>query len=103
MAREVDGMSLIERYPKRIRIDRTTDTDRLLGPFSADRTNGRSDMDSCIYVRADLHRRAVEERRILSHALSLALKDHVRDVSAAKDMYIKRAGDDLAPRGGQSS
>ena len=47
-------------YPERIRIDRATASGQLLGPFSADRTNGRPDMDSCIYVRADLARGAVE-------------------------------------------
>ena len=61
-----------ERYPERIRIDRTTDTGRFLGPFSADRTNGRSDMDSCIYVRADLHRGAVGDLRAVAEALDRA-------------------------------
>jgi hypothetical protein len=55
-----DGVDVLAHYPERVRIDRTTDTGRFLGPFDADRTNGRSDMDSCIYVRADIARGAVE-------------------------------------------
>ena len=54
------SQKFIERFPERIRIDRPKgDSGHYYGPYSGDRINGRSDMESCIYVRADQLRGAV--------------------------------------------
>lgn len=72
-------------------------------PF-ADRTALLSlavDADDEIERLAEQLRGAVEEHRVLQRALSLMARDAWSDASAAKDMYIKRAGDELAASGGQ--
>ena len=92
-------MSENEHYPERIRIDRGLDNGRLQGPYSADRTNGRPDMDSCIYVRADLHQGAVEgtpEERIAEvlHSIGFGAERH----ALARHM-LAFAQDPYSPRG----
>lgn len=47
------------------------------------------------YVPASQLQMVAEENRVLSRALSLMADKVWRDADAAKDMYIKRAGEEL--------
>lgn len=67
-----------------------------LGPEQLPMPPGYRFVSATPMIAAEQLQGAVEENRILSRALSLALKDRVSDVSAAKDALIKRAGDELS-------
>lgn len=79
------------------------DADRLsTGSVNVSNTAARAISDDVTRLAAD-YLGAVEERRVISHALTLALRDRVSDITAAKDALIKRAAEDLNRHGGQSA